>query len=1199
MMLEERRLLTILFADLSGFTALSANLDPEDVQEVASTCFEHLNRSIVKHAGTIHKYEGDLVIALFGYPSAHEDDPERAIQAALEMMRIIPELNRVLASKLRQKIDLGLHVGINMGTVVTGEIGSKAKKEYTVMGDVVNLTSRLKDVAQRDEIIVSESVFRASRYLFDYEARPAVPIKGVKESIKVYRPLNLRQNPDPKRGVQGLISPMIGRNQELGVLKQAASRLAGGKGGIAFILGGAGLGKSRLIEELKTHLTGNQSPITQLVGRCLSYGEEMPYWPFLQVLENLFNVTEDDTRKVFQEKLVKRAREIFPEDWVEIIPYLGYLFSIRFAEELDEKVKFLDAQGLKVQIMVALKKLLMTLARSQPILLIIDDYHWIDQESLELLEFIFNPPPGCAPDLPPILLVALSRIEKDAPHYKTKEQFRKTLPDDCLEIVLKPLDAADSTTLVYNLLNVPGITAAFKDKILVKAEGNPFYVEEILRSLIDNGILVYTNGIWSLSRGPKELENIKIPDTVQAVIAARLDKLTQDVRDVLQMAAVVGRNFRAPILEQLCSLDSLMLSVHLATLEEYEYISGRKKDHEEEYSFRHPLLQEVAYSGLLMKRRRELHRKTGELIEKIYHDRLDEFTDVLAHQYSNSDDIGKALEWMMKAGLKAKARYANEEAIKYFDKMVVLAKAEPGREKGIGPTYEALAEVYSLKADYGKALEGYDSMFNCSDDKIVQCRAKRMIAETHLDQNHYDDSLKIADEIIAEVTAPSTAEMAEKAELHILKSRIMRAKGDPKRAFVEGEQGMKIVEELAQHLGKQPGDSLVDVNRLNRIRMAGLNSLAESVYDLGDLSQTLELNSRSLQIAEKLGDKMAIGRGLQRLGSIYSSMGEIVKSIEFYKRSQETAQEIGDKRSIALILSDLASIAKDKGDYQDAIDLYEQAHRICIEIGVSYGAAAASANMGAVYQMLGDLDKAQELYETNVKVFKAIGAKRPVATSLSFLGDVAKEKGAYDRAIEYFLEALNGYEEIGDQRGLGATFISLGSAYLDKRDPGKAGHYLQRAEEVLRNVGDPFELLRLYAYRAELGVFEMRQSGSFEPRPDILEYLEKGVKSSRDLQTKYGEAVFYMILGEYYGIINDFKKAEEKFEAAVEILARINFKKMLAEVHLEYGRMLKKGIQQKVYPSGLADIQFDKAVAIFKELKVDHRIKAVETYRSS
>ncbi|MEO0225594.1 MAG: adenylate/guanylate cyclase domain-containing protein, partial [candidate division WOR-3 bacterium] len=292
---EERRLVTILFADLSGFTRLSHSLDPEDVQEVANACFEYLNPPIIKQGGMIHKYEGDLVIALFGIPVSHEDDPERAIKAGLEMLTLIPEINNALTEKLKTKTDLGLHIGINSGTVVIGEVGSIEKKEWTVMGDVVNLASRLKDIAKRGEIIVSEPVCRSSRYLFDYEALPPVNLKGIEEPVKIFKPLKIKEKPEPKRGIAGLYSPLVGRDRELGLFKERIFDLQKGKSGAVFIIGDAGLGKSRLYEELKKSVTPSLYPsppagegkvggITVLEARCLSYGEMIPNWPFLQFL---------------------------------------------------------------------------------------------------------------------------------------------------------------------------------------------------------------------------------------------------------------------------------------------------------------------------------------------------------------------------------------------------------------------------------------------------------------------------------------------------------------------------------------------------------------------------------------------------------------------------------------------------------------------------------------------------------------------------------------------------------------------------------------------------------------------------------------------------------------------------------------------------------------------------------------------------
>ncbi|MEW6687024.1 MAG: adenylate/guanylate cyclase domain-containing protein [Candidatus Edwardsbacteria bacterium] len=824
---EERRLITILFADISRFTALSHKLDPEDVQEVANTCFEYLNQPINRQEGTIHKYEGDLVIALFGIPTSHEDDPERAIKAGLEMMGLVPEINETISKRLKAKgvvADLGLHIGINCGTVVAGEVGSLEKKEYTVMGDVVNLASRLKDNAKRGEIIVSEPVFRASRYLFDYKALPPVTAKGIEEPVWVFKPLKIREKPDPKRGIQGLYSPLVGRDKDLESLKQSVKKLEKGRFGAAFILGDAGLGKSRLYEELKKHListtqpegcdytffkkhlTNYQSPITILEGRCLSYGDAITYWPFLQILEQIFGITDADSPKIIQEKLLKKARHLFPDDWKEIVPYLGYLFAIRFSDELDEKVKYLEPKDLRIQLFISVRKLLFQISRSQPVLIAIDDCQWIDATSLELIEFIFD-----SPEPFPLLFLGLARIEKEKPYYKTRENLKKKLADDYLEIILEPLDMDSSAQLTHNLLKVPGFSKKFRDKILAKAEGNPFYLEEILRSLIDSNILIFKSGIWTLSPLPYALSSIQIPDTVQAVIASRLDRLHQDVREVLQMASVMGRSFYVRILAHLGEFEELMLTLYLATLEEFEYIQKLESQKlktesqklkaesqklkaesqklkaeieyiqkskicnlqsEIEYMFRHPLLQEVVYNSLLKKRRKELHRRTGEAIEKIFHNRLDDFAEILAYQYINSDSPEKAIEWQKKAGHKAKERYANDKAIGYFEKVISIIKQQKLvgaiHELPLIDAYEALGDVHNLKAEYEQAIKNYEEMFDNATDKIVKAKARRKIADVCEKQGKYDDALKILESAEQILKGDSIDEIKERAEIHIL-----------------------------------------------------------------------------------------------------------------------------------------------------------------------------------------------------------------------------------------------------------------------------------------------------------------------------------------------------------------------------------------------------------------------------------------------
>jgi len=1211
---EERRLLTILFADLSGFSTLSSDLDPEEVKDVVNICFTYLNQPIIKEGGTIHKYEGDLVIALFGLPMVHEDDPERAIRASLEMMTLIPEINRSLSAKLKRPTSLDLHVGINSGTVFVGEIGSQDKREYTVMGDVVNIASRLKDVAPKGEIIVSEPVFRASRYLFDYEARPAVSLKGIKEPVRIYRPKKIKDRPEPKRGIKGLHSPMVGRDRELAELRSAKDRLLKGEGGIAFVLGAAGLGKTRLLDEMKTDLGTGGSGTRTFEGRCFSYGESMAYGPFLQILEQLLNVTEQDTRDTFQQKLAGKTKEIFPEEWQEVLPYLGYIFSIRFAGEIDEKVKFLDAQGLKLQIQITLKKLFFTLARRQPVLLIIDDYHWIDDESLALLEFILDPGTRDPVGKPALGIIALSRIEREVPHYETKERLKKKLAGRFHEIVLQPLETDESTQLVYNLLNVPGITRGFKDRILEKAEGNPFYVEEIIRSLIDSGILVFTDGVWTLGQGLTSLDSIRIPDSVQAVIASRLDKLNQDTRDILQMAAVIGRNFYGSVLEQLCSLDAMLLTVYLAALEDYEYITELKRRPEVEYSFRHPLFQEVAYSNLLIKRRRELHRRIGGLIEKIYRDRLEEFTDVLAYQYANSDDSGKAMEWLKKAGLRAKERYANDQAIGYFEKLAkLIQETAPERTDELVAAYEALGDVHRFKADYAKAEQYFEAMFQAAgSDRILRSRARRKAVPLYHSQGDYDRAMKVLDEVSATLTGDSDEEKLERAEVSVERCWIMHLRGDLKPAVRESEAAFAIVDEL---MSRSKPDV---VDRLKKLRMSGLSNLSSVYRHLSEFDRAIAVLEESMAIADSLGNKFGVGIALGNLGGIYYEKGEDRKAIDYYQQYLKIAREIGDKRGVGLVTGNLGrayhsrgeddkaieffnysieidremgdkrgvtvshinlgNLYKDQGEYRKAIELYESAYQGFSALGEKYGAAACRGNIGGVYEATGDYERAHELYQESVRTFEELDDKKAVGIGYAYIASLHQLKGEREKAEEYFHRSLDLFERIGDKRAIGMTYCAIAGLALESGDPERARNHLAKAGPVLEEVGDPFELMKLYRTWAELEL----GAGLDQARSYAQRALDLAEKSKSKLEVAAGR----LTLGRVLTQAGEKDKAEEDFRAAIAVFKEIGNKKLLADAYLASAR-LKHG--------KAAAALYDQAEKLYVEMRLDNRAREVRS----
>jgi len=1134
---EERRLITVLFADLSGFTTLSQDLDPEDVREVANTCFEYLNNAIIKQGGTIHKYEGDLVIALFGLPVTHEDDPERAIKASLEMMKTIPKINETLTLKLNRKVDLDIHIGINSGTVVAGEVGSEEKKEYTVMGEVVNLASRLKDSAKRRDILVSEPVFKASRYLFDYEVLPPLGLKGMEEKVHVFKPLCIKEKPDPKRGIHGLYSPLVGREKELELLKKSFDDLTQGKRIAAFILGDAGLGKSRLWEEFRKTITNNQLPITILEGRCYSHEENFSYGPFLRMLKNIFGITNQDPPVTIQEKVLETTKHMFPQEYKEVAPYIGYLFSIRFSDELDERVKYLDAKGLKIQILLSFKKLFTALANKQPLTIFIEDFHWIDSASLELFEYIFD-----IPDFFPTLFVCASRIEKEKNFWKAKEKIKKKVGKDFLEITLNPLNHEESAELTYNLLKIPNIPEAFKEKILSKAEGNPFYIEEILRSLIDVGLLIFKSGIWYLKsqeeiekEGQVDISDIEIPNTVQAVILSRVDRLEPDVKNDMLMASVIGRNFYARILEHLCGIDSLMISLNLATLEEFEYIKEVKREPELEYTFRHPLIQEIAYHSLLKKKRKELHQKIGNVIEEIYKDRLEEFTDILAFQYANSDNFDKAIEWLKKAGEHAKERYVSESAIKYFQKaMSIIKKEKKGREGELCSIYEALGEIQELKGEYESAKKHYEEMYDTSTDAITQSRAKRKIAGVNQIQGKFNDAFKILDAADGLLKGDSVDEMLEKSLIHTLKCEIYQIRGEIEKAIKDGETALGIA-----------GQIKIDDHRVKQTK----------------------------------------ARALNRLGTTYLYKSEYDTAIEYFQKFLKISEELGDKKEISGANFNLGSVYYIQGQYEKAIKLFEKFLQISEEIGFKQGIGMACYNLGNVYLYKCDYDKAIELIEKYLRISEEIGYKRGICQAFSSLASVYYSKGEYEKTIELLQKDLKISEEIGYPRETGIASANLGNLFLEINRLDEAEEYLLKSEKVFKKVGYKKALAEIYS---QLGILQVKKKGK-SSLEEALKYANHGLEIAEEIDSKPERANCYFAHGIIYASLREIKEAEEYFNKAIEIFEGLKQLKSLADVHLEYAKMLKEGGKKEE-----TKLHSDKAMKIYKELKLSHLVEKIE-----
>jgi len=656
---SERRIATVMFADISGFTAMSEKMDPEQVTCVMNDCFCMMGECIEKHGGTIDKFIGDCVMVLFGVPKALEDAPQKAVNAAIEIRNRLYKFNK----EKNLSIPLNIHIGINTGPVVSGMVGSENKQDFTVMGDAVNLASRIEGASQTGQILVGPATYKATKTGFKYKTLQPIALKGKAEPVPVYELLSVKETLYRVHlGTDRMISSaMVGRDRELNKLELAILKAIDGEGSIINVIGEAGIGKSRIIAELK--ISTVMKKVILLEGRAISMGANLGYHLIIDLLKNWAQITEDDSEVAAFTKLESAIRTTYPEALGEILPFVATLMGIKLVGRYTERIKGIEGEALEKLILKNVRDLITRGTQRAPLVVILEDLHWADTSSIELMESLFR-------------LAAKEQIvfiNVFRPGYaETGDRIIKTIqenyPAKYTEIMLQPLDEKQTETLITNLLNIKGFPHKLKDQIIQRAGGNPYFIEEVVRSFIDEGAVVMKEGGFEVT---DRLSSMSIPRTINEVLMARIDRLDQKTRDLVKTASVIGRNFFYRILAEVArtieDIDS-----RLEYLEDIQLIRERKRMEELEFLFKHALAQEVAYDSILVQRRKEIHKSVADSIEKVFSQRLHEFYGMLAFHYSQAEDLDKTEEYLIKAGEESLKASASAEALHYYQQALDL-----------------------------------------------------------------------------------------------------------------------------------------------------------------------------------------------------------------------------------------------------------------------------------------------------------------------------------------------------------------------------------------------------------------------------------------------------------------------------------------------------------------------------------------------
>jgi class 3 adenylate cyclase len=640
---SERKHVTVLFSDISRYREIINRVDPEEIRDVTRRLFEETVKIISRYEGYVDRILWDGVLAVFGMPQTHEDDSIRAIRAAMEIQRMVSRLARQYAHRIG--VLLAMRSGVATGLVVTGST-QKTIGRPGITGDTVNLAARLRDMAIPGEILVSSRVFSAAAGFFSFQPQVPVTVKGRMQPVKVYRVKAVLPQPDKVRRIHGLKARLIGRDRELKQMEMAAMRLRRKEGTVLTVSGDAGTGKSRLISEFKaSHAV---EAIRWLDGYAYAYNDGIPYYPFIDMLNRLFDIHEEDAEAVIDAKLRAGIGPLV-DDPDAVVPFLAGLYAVSPPESLAA-----GPEMYKSSLQKAFISLLSALARRDPTIVCIEDLHWADPSSLALLRLILK-----ESGLPILFLIsyrpALDFLDGKGlePSSYARESIR-----------LNDLDAPSSREMLRSLLDTQFIPEALDRYIFNQVEGNPFYLEEVINTLLDNRRLKRRGNQWVL----EEAYDISdVSSTINGVIHERLDRLGRAAKTVLQEASVIGRVFRLDLLERITAFPETLASC-IDNIERVDLIRRIPDQDHAAYSFKHAIVQEVVYKGLLKKDRRAIHEKIALILERLFHGRLDSVVETLALHYANSSCVIKAAEYLIRSGEKSLEKYAVEESHRYYEK---------------------------------------------------------------------------------------------------------------------------------------------------------------------------------------------------------------------------------------------------------------------------------------------------------------------------------------------------------------------------------------------------------------------------------------------------------------------------------------------------------------------------------------------------
>jgi class 3 adenylate cyclase/tetratricopeptide (TPR) repeat protein len=998
----EHRRVTSCFVNIVGFSDLVTSLGayaPTDLAMLLNRYFTAMQEVVHGCGGVINKIdlasEGSRLLTIFGAPTSHEDDPERAAGAAFEMNQALTKVNADVQEFLtsldgRRRADalnsssrspLAQRIGLSTGHAFTGNVGAPERKEYTVMGDAVILAARLMECAQMGEIYLDAGTAGRAAEKFTCVPLPPIQLRGKIEPVAVY---SLQERCKGGLAYEGRAlsqqpgqSPFVNRSKEKTILERVMAEALAGRGQVVTVSGAAGIGKSRLVGEAKEWWREKHGIIYE--GDCRSYGRSIPYLPWTDVFRAFFELRPEDPLADQRGKIVERMSSLRP-DLVELAPLIGEFLAVPIpaVEWLDS----LSGDLRRTRLFDVLADLLSVDPLHHCVLVVLENWHWADVASLQLLEHISQ---RLAHRSICICLVQRPGEEPVAP-------LQIGMPHTLL--ALDELSREDSSELIRATLQGARVSGDAMNLVWNRTQGNPFFIEEVLHTLLENNRLIREGDSYRLVGRP---EQTVVPETIQEVLMARLDRLQEPAHDLLRVASVIGPTFSAGLLQELLPtyVESLEQQLYLTELSNRGLIYLEAPEPEPRYRFSQPLIQEVIYESLPFTRRRALHGQVAEMLERHYIRGLEESPilepdtyDELAYHYARSAQRTKAVEYSFKAGERARMAYANEPALTYYAQALSILEDESDKAT------PAARRQYLLKR--------YDILM--ARERVLNLLGRRDAQRADLDEMMY--------------IAETLNDMQRLSEVTNRLSVFHRRVGRYREAMQAATAGLALKRQLGDQAGE--GESLY--------------LLAGACRHLDEMDRAQQFYEEALAVAREVGDAEAECHRLNGLGTFYWGLGALKRAQEHLEMALSVARHSGNRQGEGISLGNLGLIYAARGEYEWALSCFDRGLEIALDIGDRLTQGTCQAERGLLYGRLGLWEEALENLGWALVVARRARDRQGEAIRFYYLGLVNTWAGNEITALEVLSRGLFIARSLSDRRVESDIHHGFGLAYLGQGD---------------------------------------------------------------------------------------------------------------------------------------------------------------------